>query len=70
MNNYETKAGDNKEEYVKEKKIADEVEAELLSRQRKVYFRDPVISIIMYFMFVFESRFICWRKGRLQLKKD
>lgn len=36
MKDYESKAGDNKESYNNEKKLADEVEAELLSRQRKV----------------------------------
>ena len=36
LKDYETKAGDNKESYNNEKKLADEVEAELLSRQRKV----------------------------------
>ena len=36
LKDFETKAGDNKESYNNEKKLADEVEAELLSRQRKV----------------------------------
>ena len=36
LRNYETKAEDNKESYIREKKVADDVDAELLSRQRKV----------------------------------
>ena len=36
LRNYEAKAGENKERYNNAKKVADEAESELLSRQQKV----------------------------------
>ena len=46
LRNYEAKAGVNRENYNNEKKIADEVESELLSRQRKVRLRYLIITSI------------------------
>ena len=46
LRNYEAKAEVNRENYNNEKKIADEVESELLSRQRKVRLRDLIITSI------------------------
>ena len=46
LRNYEAKAGVNMENYTNEKKIADEMESELLSRQRKVRLRYLIITSI------------------------